>query len=164
MSLKSKNVNHTILFLGYRNSKCIAQKVGIYTIGGIPKQIILFLGRQDANRYTSHLFQRISATLLANAGAYLTVLKRQGGWKSSSVAEKYIEDFLESENNIARMILKRETFVEVLQQHKNEVTNKSILSNVISSNDIILQELLRLIPIVQFISTLILKFNSEFFS
>jgi hypothetical protein len=93
-----------MLFLGYRNSKCGVQRVGIHTIGGMPKQ--------DPDKYTGHSFRRTSAMPLANTGADLAVLKRQGAWKSSSVAEKYI-DFLESKNKIARMVLNGETFVEV---------------------------------------------------
>jgi integrase len=134
VSLRLKHVNHRMLFLGYRNSKCTVQRVGIHTIGGMPKQIALFLGLQDPDKYTGHSFRRTSATLLANAGADLAVLKRHGAWKSSSVAEKYIEDSLESKNKIARMILNGETFVEVLQQQKKEVSNKTSLSNTISSS------------------------------
>jgi hypothetical protein len=114
-----------MLFLGYRNSKCGVQRVGIHTIGGMPKQ--------DPDKYTGHSFRRTSAMPLANTGADLAVLKRQGAWKSSSVAEKYI-DFLESKNKIARMVLNGETFVEVLQQQKKEVSNKTSLSNTISSS------------------------------
>jgi hypothetical protein len=51
----------------------------------MPKQIALFLGLQDPDKYTGHSFWRTSATLLSNAGADLAVLKRHGAWKSSSV-------------------------------------------------------------------------------
>jgi integrase len=125
VALRPKHVNHRMLFLRYRNSKCTVQSVGIHTIGGMPKQIALFMGLQAPDKYTGHSFRRTSATLLANAGADLLVLKRHGAWKSSSVAEKYIEDSLESENKIARMILNGETFVEVLQQQNKEVSNKT---------------------------------------
>ena len=54
--------------------------------------------------YTSHAFHRSSATFLANAGADINVLKRHGGWKSTSVAERYVEDSIDMKNKIARMI------------------------------------------------------------
>ncbi|KAJ8968746.1 hypothetical protein NQ317_004450 [Molorchus minor] len=41
--------------------------------------------------YTGHSFRRSSATLLANSGEGLTDIKRLGGWKSTTVAEGYIE-------------------------------------------------------------------------
>ncbi|KAJ8914344.1 hypothetical protein NQ315_011332 [Exocentrus adspersus] len=37
--------------------------------------------------YTGHCFRRTSASLLADSGASIDVLKRHGGWKSASVAE-----------------------------------------------------------------------------
>jgi hypothetical protein len=47
--------------------------------------------------YTGHSLRRTSATLLVDEGGDLTTLKRHGGWRSSFVAEGYIE---ESINNI----------------------------------------------------------------
>lgn len=113
------------LFVGYRNSKCIAQRVGIHTIGGMPKKIANYLKLDNAEKYTGHCFRRTSATLLANAGADLTVLKRHGGWKSSAVAEKYIEDSIESKQKIARMIQGGESFVKVLQEESTVISKST---------------------------------------
>ena len=42
--------------------------------------------------YTGHSFRRTSATILAGSGANITEIKRLGGWKSTKVAEGYIEE------------------------------------------------------------------------
>lgn len=63
-------------------------------ISEIPKSIALFLNLPTPERYTGHSFRRTSATLLANSGASLTTIKTHGGWRSSTVAEGYIENSL----------------------------------------------------------------------
>ena len=43
----------------------------------------------NTEEYTGHSFRGSSATLLVDSGADLTVVKRHGGWFSSSVVEGY---------------------------------------------------------------------------
>ncbi|KAJ8974540.1 hypothetical protein NQ317_012832 [Molorchus minor] len=52
-----------------------------------------------------HCFRRTSASMLVDSGANLCTIKRHGGWKSSSVAEGYLEDSLENKKRIACHIL-----------------------------------------------------------
>lgn len=118
LQLRPNNLDHRKLFVGYRNGKCVAQRVGIHTIAAIPMKIATFLGLPDAKAYTGHCFRRTSATFLSNAGAGIPVLKRHHGWKSSTVAEKYIESSLPEKTKIARMIQGGETFVQVLEESK----------------------------------------------
>lgn len=61
-------------------------------MGSIPKQIAEYLGLPDAKLYTGHCFRRSSATILVDAGGDLLELKRHGGWRSSTVAEGYVDD------------------------------------------------------------------------
>jgi integrase len=89
-SLPPSPIEITRFFLGFRNGKCTRQAVGINTIGGMPKKIADFLNLPNSSNYTGHCFRRTSATLLADAGADITVLKRHGGWRSNTVAEGYI--------------------------------------------------------------------------
>ncbi|KAF2905537.1 hypothetical protein ILUMI_00641 [Ignelater luminosus] len=70
----------------------------------IPKKIAKYLKLEHPERYTGHCFRRTSATLLANAGGDITLIKRHGGWKSSTVADKYVEDSIEGKKKVARMI------------------------------------------------------------
>lgn len=80
------------LFLVYRHNTCLRQVIGKNTISKMPKRIAEFLGLEDVKAYSGHSFRRTSATLLANGGGDLLAIKRQGGWKSSTVAERYLEE------------------------------------------------------------------------
>src|SRR5436190_12755308 len=40
----------------------------------------------------------------ADAGASMTVLKRHGGWRSTTVPEGYLEDSISSKNKISKML------------------------------------------------------------
>ncbi|RYA68553.1 hypothetical protein DD592_26780, partial [Enterobacter cloacae complex sp. 2DZ2F20B] len=55
--------------------------------------------------YTGHSLRRSSTTLLANTGANMTEIKQHGGWKSSSVAEQYIEDSITNKINRGKKCL-----------------------------------------------------------
>lgn len=87
------------------NEKCTVQPVGINTFGKIPTNIAEFLKLPDPKQFTGHCFRRSSASLLADSGANLITIKRHGGWKSSAVAEGYIEDSITNKNKIAERIL-----------------------------------------------------------
>lgn len=106
--LRPSNVAHKRLFLNYRNEKCTVQPVGLSIFSKMPTTIAKYLGIPNAEEYTGHSFRRSSATLLANSGADLTVLKRHGGWRSSSVAEGYIEDSLQNKEYFATNTWRRE--------------------------------------------------------
>lgn len=55
-----------------------------------------------------HCFRRSSASLLADAGADLISIKRHGGWKSSTVAEGYMDDSIEKKKRCTNLILQSE--------------------------------------------------------
>lgn len=103
--LRPGHVGHRRFFLNYRCGKCSVQAVGINTIGKLPSLIAAYLKLPNPSEYTGHCFRRLSATLLADMGADITNLKRHGGWKSTSVAESYIEDSIENKIKIANQIL-----------------------------------------------------------
>lgn len=92
------------LFLKYKNKRCFNQVVGINCIGKMPSLIAKHLKLPNSDAYTGHCFRRTSATLLANAGGDICVLKRHGGWKSSTVAEGYVEDSINNKIQIANKI------------------------------------------------------------
>lgn len=129
IALRPKSLQERMLFVGYRQGKCISQRVGIHSIGGTPRKIAEYLNLEYPERYTGHCFRRTSATLLANAGADLSVLKRHGAWKSSSIVEKYVEDSVEGKVKVARMIQGGENFVEVLQQRQSNVLSSTLSNN-----------------------------------
>lgn len=130
--LRPSPIETTRFFVGYRNGKCTKQVVGINTIAGIPKKIADFLELQNSSTYTGHSFRRTSATLLADSGADITVLKRHGNWKSSSVAESYIENSIENKIRISSKIVGEK------QQCCEEITNGwENSSEVIKEQDVL---------------------------
>ncbi|KAJ8979071.1 hypothetical protein NQ317_011472 [Molorchus minor] len=105
LALRPAHVNHQGLFIKYTSNKCTVQPVGINIFGKMPTDIARFLKLPNSELYTGHCFRRTSASLLADSGANLCAIKRHGGWKSSSVAEGYLEDSLENKKRIACHIL-----------------------------------------------------------
>ena len=103
-ALRSPMCASNRFFQNFQNGRCLNQCIGINKFGAMPKQIANFLGLDEPERYTGHSFRRTSATLLADSGANLTTIKRHGGWKSSSVAETYIENSIENKRNISASI------------------------------------------------------------
>lgn len=104
-SLRSPATPHNRLFVKYIKGKCTVQAVGVNTFGKIPSQIARYLGLTNPAEYTGHCFRRSSATLLVDTGADILTLKRHGGWKSSTVAEGYIEESVENKINISNQVL-----------------------------------------------------------
>lgn len=92
-------------FLKYVREKCVNQVVGVNKIRNVPKEIASYLNLPHPEAYTGHCFRRSSATLLADAGADFTTIKRHGGWRSSMVAETYIEDSIQNKISIANKLL-----------------------------------------------------------
>ncbi|KAJ8912290.1 hypothetical protein NQ315_017323 [Exocentrus adspersus] len=88
--IEEDEMNSLKLIRDYIQGRCTVQPVGKNTFGKIPSIIAKYLGLSDPDKYTGHC--RTSVTLLAEAGASMTTLKRHGGWKSTSVAERYLED------------------------------------------------------------------------
>lgn len=107
MSLRPANMDqiNSRFFINYQNGKCSRQVVGINKISKFPNEIAQFLTLPNPQDYTGHCFRRTSATLLVDAGGDLLLLKKHGGWKSSSVAEGYVDESTNSKNQIQTKIL-----------------------------------------------------------
>lgn len=104
--LRPKHGKCNRFFLNYVQGKCTQQPIGINKIGNIPKQIADYLNLPNPELYTSHSFRRTSATLLADAGADITTLKRHGGWRANNVAEGYVEESINNKRKISGEIAK----------------------------------------------------------
>jgi site-specific recombinase XerD len=92
LRLRPKTVKHNRFFLFYHHGKCKVQPVGIHSFAKMPQKIAEYLKLPDAASYTEYCLRRTSATLLADSGVDIQVLKRRGGWSSNSVAEGYVEE------------------------------------------------------------------------
>lgn len=91
-------------FLRFNKDKCTVQPIGINKIGSMPKEIASFLQLPNIAEFSGHSFRRTSATLLVDAGADITALKRHGGWKSNTVAEGYIADSINNKRQVFNQI------------------------------------------------------------
>lgn len=99
-NMRPQHISHNYFFVNCRNGKCTVQRIGINSFGNMGKKLAGFLKLPEPALYTGHAFRRSSATLLADSGADISVLKRHGGWKSTSVAERYVEDSLEMKKKL----------------------------------------------------------------
>ena len=106
ISARPLHLTSNKFFMCYRKGRIINQPMGINKIGMLPQEIAEYLELPNPKTYTGHSFRRTSATLLADAGADMTTLKRHGGWKSSNVAEGYIEDSIQNKRKICNKILR----------------------------------------------------------
>jgi len=105
-SLRPIHTKHNRFFVYYFKGKCSVQPIGLNTIGKVPREIASFLKLEDPQSYTGHCFRRTSATLLVDKGGDITTLKRHGGWKSSTVAESYIEESVAAKVSVANLLNK----------------------------------------------------------
>ena len=94
----------------------------------MPKQIADWLKLPNPHLYTGHSFRRTSATLLVDGGGAITDLKRHGGWKSSTVAEGYINESMNHKEQIHKKITKsiilKPTEVVVADNHIPQCDNQ----------------------------------------
>ncbi|KAJ8913815.1 hypothetical protein NQ315_002721 [Exocentrus adspersus] len=95
LDLRPPNPACHFLFLNYQRGKYTIQRVGINKLAAMGKQIALFLNLKDAHGsrlYTGHTFRRSSATICVSGGGDILDVKKIGGWKSTAIAEGYIDD------------------------------------------------------------------------
>lgn len=104
-SLRPQAMESRRFFLKFQKGKCYRMVMGIHTISNVPKTVATYLKLPNSKDYTGHALRRTSATLLVDGGADITCLKRHGGWRSSTVAEGYIEDSLSNKKQTAEKIL-----------------------------------------------------------
>jgi integrase len=129
VSLRSPLTEHRRLFVNYQKGKCTVQPVGINKFAKVPAIIANYLKIPDASSYTGHCWRRTSASLLVDAGADLLTLKSHGGWKSSAVAEGYIENSIQNKISIATKILGNN-----LSEKPNRIANVASTSSSVSTH------------------------------
>lgn len=105
MELRPNPCKTPNFFLRYEHGRCVAQNIGINSFGKMGKTIATYLNLPDPELYTGHCFRRTSATILVDAGGDITALKRHGGWKSTAVAEGYIDNSIQNKMAVSNKIL-----------------------------------------------------------
>lgn len=103
VQLRPTHSSNNRFFLTYRRGRCTTSPIGINKMGAAPKEIAKFLKLPHPELYTGHCFRRSSASHLANQGGDLLTIKKHGGWKSSSVAEGYVDASLRKKIQVANM-------------------------------------------------------------
>ncbi|KAJ8965834.1 hypothetical protein NQ317_003726 [Molorchus minor] len=128
LSLRPPHVKYKRLFLYYKAGKCSSQPVGKNTMGEIPSVVASYLKLPDVACYTGHCLRRSSVTLLADAGVDITTIKRHAGWKSTTVAEGYVENSIENKTKIANQVLVATTTSAITKTAN--VSESNIPSNI----------------------------------
>ncbi|KAJ8918223.1 hypothetical protein NQ315_014093, partial [Exocentrus adspersus] len=126
-------------FLRSVDGKCTTQHVGINTISKTFSKVASFLGLPDPESFTGHGIRRSSATLLANAGDDITTVKRHRGWKSTTVAQNYIEESLSSKMAIAVKIQVPPNVGEVVDPSSTSETPYRVNLNPGQNNKIVFE-------------------------
>ncbi|KAJ8911472.1 hypothetical protein NQ315_015239 [Exocentrus adspersus] len=75
MALRKPETTHSRFFVRYEKSQCTVQAIGKNTFGKIPQKVAEYLNLPNSTLYTGHCFRRTSASLLADSGASIDVLK-----------------------------------------------------------------------------------------
>lgn len=131
-NIRPLHTPHRRFFLTYRNGHCTTQPIGINTMGQMPKIMAAFLKLPNPEQYSGHCFRRSSASHLANQGGDLMTIKRHGGWKSSSVAEGYIEASLKKKTEVSQMLSTQS--VATTSNNFNSIPDNSKKNIDVSSN------------------------------
>ena len=105
INLRKPNTPHRRFFVFYKKGHCTVQCVGVNTFGKIPSEIAAYLKLPNPHLYTGHSFRRSSASILADSGEEITSIKRLGGWKSTFLAEGYLEESTKHKKDISNKIL-----------------------------------------------------------
>lgn len=130
-ALRPANLTTKKFLINYQNGKCTQQVIGINKIGMMPKRIATLLGKPNADLYSGHSFRRTSATLLVDAGADITELKRHGGWKSNGVAEGYLGD---SVANKKRTYSKITDSIKITEMKKKFTSSNQPIASTVQSS------------------------------
>jgi integrase len=107
--------------------------MGHNMISQAPQRIAAFLGKPDSKKYTGHCFRRSSATVLADQGISLPNLMRHGRWKSTLVAQSYIDESHKFKKEVASL-LTNATNVHINNDNSNNSQTFSLSNTPITLN------------------------------
>lgn len=135
MELRPPNLTSTTrFFLNYQRGKCRKQPIGINKFGSLSSVVAKFLKLPDPAAYTGHCLRRSSATILVDSGADITALKRHGGWRSTAVAESYIDHSLNNKIETATKIMNT-VQDNAMQKNKENIDIAIAQSSSIDKNE-----------------------------
>jgi integrase len=128
------------VFRRISNGKITKQKRGKTFFYELPKRIATFLKLEHPEKYTGHAIRRTATTWLAEQGASASIIQKFGGWKSSSVAQEYIDDSDNIRQTIAMKLQGENPQAAKAQQESHaEIASKStsgVMSGLIRASGI----------------------------
>lgn len=130
VDLRPPHMSHDRFFLTYRGGRCIKSPIGINKIGEVPKIIAKFLNLANPEKYTGHCFRRSSASHLANKGEDLLTIKKFAGWKSSAVAEGYVDASFKKKVEVANVFSnsrQTEASTSAIPDHEDSIRPNSMI-------------------------------------
>jgi hypothetical protein len=94
------------------------QPVGVHTLALFPKEVATSLCIENPERYTGHCWRRTGGIILADKGASVLDLQRDGGWGSAGVAETYVSESRAQKQKVASKFDfdNKETFLDSSSQ------------------------------------------------
>lgn len=134
-ALRPDDIGLQRFFIKYQNGKCHRVVMGIHKISNVPKDVATFLKLTNPHEYTGHCLRRTSATILVDNGGDITALKRHGGWKSTSVAEGYLEDSISSKTQTAQKILNWQEQPSNSSGIADIIIDNQLTNNMMYTND-----------------------------
>lgn len=129
-NLRKPCTQHKRFFVQYRQGACSTQCVGINSFGKMPSDIAAYLKLENPEQYTGHSFRRSSATMLADSGEGITNVKRLGGWKSTAVAESYIDESTNQKKDMSNKILDMNKYSNISQPSSSQTRSPSVSHSV----------------------------------
>lgn len=130
---KEFDVPEGFVFRQIKNGKITKQKRGKTYFYELPKRIATFLKLEAPEKYTGHAIRRTATTWLAERGASSSVIQNFGGWKSSSIAQEYIDDSDSIRTTIAEKI-QLHPRAELNAQQRSGKTEESAETKVLPHN------------------------------
>ena len=119
-------------FRYFRNGKFSNNVIGVHSVALVPRMVATFLKLKNSNEYTGHTLRRTSATFLANQGISMPNLKRIGRWKSTTVAQGYLDQSTTRKLKGSKMIEKSLTLNTKTQTSSTVVNNYYINNSVVN--------------------------------
>jgi hypothetical protein len=107
-------------------------QVGHNRFAELPSKVAVALGYTDAESklYTGHSFRRTAASLLAESGLSMILLKIAGNWSSDKAAQGYIDTSMGTKRSIAAAFTFDEKEESSSKRQRSEERDHSTPSNV----------------------------------
>lgn len=145
INLRPSTVSTSRFFLSYRKGKCFDRPLGRNKILETPKVIAKFLNLPEPENFTFCSFRKTTrkscVTLLVDNVADTLTLKRQGGWRVSSVEDDLVEEPIVSKQKVTKKLnlprTKQSMATCTITSNSAATTESAVTSTVTSTQSIV---------------------------